>query len=90
MRIYDILDYCFKKDLNLKAELTKKNINDNNLCIKMNELLILEKKYLEERKTFKLDEKYFFNKDLCEKVKIWNRFSLQRIKCLCLLLSCIL
>ena len=48
--------------MNLKAELTKKNINDNKLYIKMNELLILEKKYLEERKTFKLEAKYFLTK----------------------------
>ena len=81
--ILNILDSCFyKNNLNLSDELEKNNLIDKELDERMNEILTLEKKsgFFFEDKSFQLNVEYFHNKDLCSKVKILNRFSIQGLR----------
>lgn len=81
--ILNILDSCFyKNNLNLSDELEKNNLIDKELDERMNEILTLEKKsgFFFEEKSVQLNVEYFHNKDLCSKVKILNRFSIQGLR----------
>lgn len=81
--ILGILDSCFKKDnLNLSKELEKNYFFDKELDKKMNGVLTLEKKnsFFFEEKSLQLEIEFFHNGDLCNKVKILNRFAIQGLR----------